>query len=77
MLRFLKKTTEGKIELAKKKKTGANMNIDFTVSADKGTLVNVLVGGSMGDISVRGDAKAIRFKMNRSGNIFSQWELIS
>lgn len=69
MLRFLKRTTEGKIELAKKKKTGANMNIDFTVSADKGTLVNVLVGGSMGDISVRGDAKAIRFKMNRSGNI--------
>ena len=69
MLRFLKRTTEGKIELAKKKKTSANMNIDFTVSADKGTLVNVLVGGSMGDISVRGDAKAIRFKMNRSGNI--------
>jgi hypothetical protein len=45
------------------------MLIDFDVTIDKGSLVNVLVGDNVGDISVRGDARHLKFKMARSGNI--------
>ncbi len=69
MLRFLKEDDGGKITLEEKKKTGANMNIDFTVSVDKGTTVNVLVGDDIGDITVRGTADPLRFAMDRSGSI--------
>lgn len=69
MLRFLKEDNQGEIVLEERKKRGANMNVDFTVSVDKGTLVNVLVGDDVGDISVRGESKELRFQMARTGNI--------
>lgn len=70
MLRFLKEDKKkGTISAETKKASGANMNIDFSVDIDKGSLVNVLVGDDMGDISVRGNAEKLRFRMFRSGNI--------
>ena len=69
MLRFLERDSTGMISLEKKKRSGANMNIDFVVDVDKGTTVNVLVGDEAGDISVRGDAERLSFQMSRQGNI--------
>ncbi len=69
MLRFLKEDDKGLITLEEKKKYGANMNIDFNLEVDKGTLVNVLVGDDVGDISVRGESEDLSFHMARNGNI--------
>ncbi|MXS70596.1 translocation/assembly module TamB [Flavobacteriaceae bacterium W22] len=69
MLRFLKEGKDGLITLEEKKKTGANMNIDFNVDVDKGTTVNVLVGDDAGNISVKGAARNLKFQMSRQGNI--------
>lgn len=69
MLRFLKRDDAGIISVEDKKSSGANMNIDFTLSLDKGTTVNVLVGDDVGDISVRGNADKLRFVMSRTGAI--------
>ncbi len=69
ILRFLKREKDGEISVEKKKRSGANMLIDFDVTIDKGSLVNVLVGDDVGNISVRGDANHLKFKMSRSGNI--------
>ena len=69
MLRFLKEGKDGLITLEEKKKTGANMNIDFNLAVDKGTTVNVLVGDDVGNITVKGSADPLRFHMNRQGNI--------
>ena len=69
ILRFLKRDDEGKYSVEKKKKSGANMLMDFDISVDKGTLVNVLVGDDVGSIAVKGDADHLKFRMERSGNI--------
>ncbi|WP_292010253.1 translocation/assembly module TamB domain-containing protein [Chryseobacterium sp.] len=69
MLRFLKEGKDGLITLEEKKKTGANMNIDFSLDVDKGTNVNVLIGEDVGNINVKGAANNLRFQMNRQGNI--------
>ncbi|KMQ62874.1 hypothetical protein ACM39_17290 [Chryseobacterium sp. FH2] len=69
MLRFLKEGKDGLITLEEKKKSGANMNIDFNLDVDKGTTVNVLVGDDVGNITVKGTANNLRFQMNRQGNI--------
>ncbi|AZB19869.1 translocation/assembly module TamB [Chryseobacterium indologenes] len=69
MLRFLKEGKDGLVTLEEKKKTGANMNIDFNLAVDKGTTVNVLVGDDVGNITVKGSADPLRFHMNRQGNI--------
>lgn len=69
MLRFLKEDESGKIDIEERKKSSANMNLDFTVNADKGTTVNVLVGDDIGDITVRGNTQDLRFAMSRTGNI--------
>lgn len=69
MLRFLKEGKDGLITLEEKKKSGANMNIDFSLDVDKGTTVNVLVGDDVGNITVKGIADGLRFQMNRQGNI--------
>lgn len=69
MLRFLKKEDDGTFIVEKKKNTSSNLNIDFTASVDKGTTVNVLVGDDIGDISVRGNADKLRFRMSRTGSI--------
>lgn len=69
MLRFLKRENSGTIVAEEKKRSGANMNVDFTLNVDKGTTVNVLVGDEVGDISVRGNTSDLRFRMFRSGNI--------
>lgn len=69
MLRFLKEGKDGLITLEEKKKTGANMNIDFSLDVDKGTTVNVLVGDDVGNISVKGTADKLRFQMGKQGNI--------
>ena len=69
MLRFLKRDEAGIITIEDKKRSSANINVDFTVSVDKGTMVNVLVGDDIGDISVRGNADKLNFKMGRSGAI--------
>lgn len=69
MLRFLKEDTSGAIVTEEKKRSGANMNVDFTLAVDRGTTVNVLVGDDVGDITVRGTAENLRFKMSRSGSV--------
>ena len=69
MLRFLKEGKDGLVTLEEKKKTGANMNIDFNLAVDKGTTVNVLIGDDVGSITVKGAADPLRFHMNRQGNI--------
>jgi hypothetical protein len=69
MLRFLKRDDNGEITVDKKKKTSANMNVDFSLAVDKGTTVNVLVGDDIGDISVRGNSERLRFTMSRTGAI--------
>lgn len=69
MLRFLKKDESGVVSVEDKKRSSANINVDFTISVDKGTMVNVLVGDDIGDISVRGNADKLNFKMGRSGAI--------
>lgn len=69
ILRFLKRDEAGVIVAEEKKKSGANMLIDFNLVVDKGTTVNVLVGDDVGDISVRGDANPLKFRMERNGNI--------
>lgn len=69
MLRFLKEGKNGLVTLEEKKKSGANMNIDFSLDVDKGTTVNVLVGDDVGNITVKGIADDLRFQMSRQGNI--------
>ncbi|MDH6252668.1 ribosomal protein S25 [Chryseobacterium sp. H1D6B] len=69
MLRFLKEGKDGLITLEEKKKSGANMNIDFVLDVDKGTTVNVLIGDDVGNIMVKGAADHLRFQMSRQGNI--------
>ncbi|RZJ32762.1 MAG: translocation/assembly module TamB, partial [Chryseobacterium sp.] len=69
MLRFLKEGKDGLVTLEDKKKTGANMNIDFSLDVDKGTTVNVLVGDDVGNITVKGVADDLRFQMGRQGSI--------
>ena len=69
MLRFLKRDDNGEITVEKKKKSSANMNVDFSLAVDKGTTVNVLVGDDIGDISVRGNSERLRFTMSRTGAI--------
>ena len=69
MLRFLQEGKSGLVVLEEKKKTGANMDIDFTLDVDKGTNVNVLVGDDVGNINVKGVADDLRFRMSRSGSI--------
>lgn len=67
MLKFLKQDEEGVISVDTKKKRGVNMQINLDVSIDRGSTVNVLVGDQVGDISVRGYANNLIFKMDRTG----------
>ena len=69
MLRFLKEDKGGNIVLEEKKKSGANMNLDFNLALDKGTTVNVVLPEDVGSISVRGTANPLRFRMTPNGNI--------
>ena len=69
MLRFLTRDDSGAITTEAKKKSGANMNVDFNLQVDKGTTVNVLVGDDIGDINVRGNSERLRFTMSRTGAI--------
>ena len=69
MLRFLKEGKDGLVTLEEKKKSGSNMNIDFSLDVDKGTTVNVLVGDDAGAITVKGVADDLRFQMGRQGAI--------
>ncbi|MBH1959153.1 MAG: translocation/assembly module TamB [Flavobacteriia bacterium] len=69
MLRFLKRDEAGIVSVEEKKRSSANMNIDFTISLDRGTTVNVMVGDDIGDITVRGNSDKLRFLMTRTGAI--------
>jgi len=69
MLRFLKRDEAGIVSVEEKKRSSANMNIDFTIAVDKGTTVNVMVGDDIGDITVRGNSEKLRFQMSRTGAI--------
>lgn len=69
MLRFLKRDEAGVITTEKRARSSANMTVDFTLSVDRGTTVNVLVGDDIGDITVRGNAEKLRFRMARTGSI--------
>lgn len=69
MLRFLKEDKTGIVTIEDKKSSGANMNIDFNLALDRGTTINVLVGDGVGDISVRGTADNLNFRMSRQGAI--------
>ena len=69
MLRFLTRDETGTVTTEVRKKSGANMNVDFNLEVDKGTTVNVLVGDDIGDITVRGNSERLRFTMSRTGAI--------
>ncbi|QDP86094.1 translocation/assembly module TamB [Chryseobacterium sp. SNU WT5] len=69
MLRFLERDENGIVLTETKKKSKANMLIDFNLAVDKGTTVNVLVGDDIGDITVRGNSERLRFVMGRTGAI--------
>lgn len=69
MLRFLQRDEAGLITLEEKKKSGANVLVDFNLKLDKGTTVNVLVGDGIGDIDVRGGSDNLKFRMERNGNV--------
>lgn len=69
MLRFLKRDEAGVITTEDKRRSSANMTVDFTLSVDRGTTVNVMVGDDIGDITVRGDSEKLRFRMARTGAI--------
>ncbi len=69
MLRFLKEDKAGIVTVEDKKKTGANMNVDFNLEVDKGTTVNVLIGDDVGNIMVKGASQSLRFQMSRQGAI--------
>ncbi|MGZ5264570.1 MAG: translocation/assembly module TamB domain-containing protein, partial [Kaistella sp.] len=69
MLRFLKRDEAGIVSVEEKKRSSANMNVDFTLAVDKGTTVNVMVGDDIGDITVRGNSDKLRFLMTRTGAI--------
>ncbi|MHA6696167.1 translocation/assembly module TamB domain-containing protein [Chryseobacterium sp. A301] len=69
MLRFLKEDASGAIVLEEKKRSGANMTLDFNIAIDKGTTVNVDLPEDVGNISVRGTANPLRFRMFPNGAI--------
>ncbi|MCW0488978.1 translocation/assembly module TamB domain-containing protein [Riemerella anatipestifer] len=69
MLRFVERNEDGVLSVSKREKSGANMNIELALDVDRGSTVNVLVGDDIGDISVRGTAENLRFRMNRSGQM--------
>lgn len=69
MLRFLKRDEAGIVSIEEKKQSSANINVDFTISVDKGTTVNVLVGDDIGDITVRGNSEKLHFLMSRTGAV--------
>ena len=69
MLRFLKENKEGNVVVAEKKRTGLAMDIKLDITADKTSTVNVLVGDEVGDISVQGNTKNMRFRMDKTGNM--------
>ena len=69
MLRFLKRDDSGIVTAEERPRSSANINVDFTISLDRGTTVNVLVGDDIGDITVRGVAEKLRFRMARTGTI--------
>ncbi|RQP07675.1 MAG: translocation/assembly module TamB [Chryseobacterium sp.] len=69
MLRFLEVDDAGQVIVAKRERSGANMNINLTLDIDRNSTVNVLVGEDVGDISVRGAADNLRFSMKRSGQM--------
>ncbi len=69
MLRFLKENKEGNVVVAEKKRTGLAMDINLNISADKNSTVNVLVGDEVGDISVQGNTRNMKFSMDKTGNM--------
>ncbi len=69
MLRFLKEDKAGIVSVEDKKRSGANMNVDFNLEVDKGTTVNVLIGDDVGNIMVKGASQSLRFQMSRQGAI--------
>jgi len=69
MLRFLKEDASGAIVLEEKKPRGTNMSLDFNIAVDKGTTVNVDLPEDVGNISVRGSANPLRFRMFPNGAI--------
>lgn len=69
MLRFLKRDESGAVTVEERQRSSANMNIDFALSVDRGTTVNVLIGDDIGDITVKGNSERLRFQMSRTGAI--------
>lgn len=64
MLRFLEVKEDGSVKEGVLKNQ-SNLLVDFALSVDPGTTVNVLVGDDIGEISVRGQAEKMRFQMQR------------
>jgi TamB, inner membrane protein subunit of TAM complex len=69
ILRFVQKDSQGNNFIQNKEKTGPNMNLSFNLDIDKNSRVNVLLGKSVGDISVMGNAQDLRFNLYRNGNM--------
>jgi hypothetical protein len=55
--------------LAEKNKNRLNMEINLDVTANKNSTVNVLLGDEVGNISVSGETKNMKFSMDKTGNI--------
>lgn len=69
MLRFVQIDKHGNSIVGKKKANGANINVNLKLDVNKNSIVKVLVGDDIGDISVRGNAKDMQFRLTRSGQM--------
>lgn len=69
MLRFITVSKSGEIQLAEKNKNRLNMEINLDITANKNSMVNVLLGDEVGNISVSGETKNMKFSMDKTGNI--------
>lgn len=76
MLRFLELNEEGKVKIADKKKTSVAMDINLDITADKTSTVNVLLGDEVGNITVRGATRNMKFKMDKTGNMAMRGQYI-
>lgn len=66
VLRFLKRDEEsGEIKVDDTRKAAMNIEVNLDLDVDKGSVVNVLVGDEIGDITARGFAKGLKFSMNK------------
>jgi len=70
MLKFLKRDEDSnKISVMQDISKESNINIGLMLDIDRNSNVKILLGDNIGNISMRGSANNLRFRMNRSGTM--------